>query len=115
MKVTYNEKDKLLTLKLTEEIDHHYAEKIRTRADFEIQKYIPKKLVIDFAKVSFMDSAGIGMILGRYKLITMFGGTMSMKNVSPTVKKVFEMSGVTKIIPIIEEQGGTKIGKCVWK
>lgn len=113
LKVTYNEIDKLLTLQITEEIDHHYAEKIRTRADFEIQKYIPKKLVIDFAKVSFMDSAGIGMILGRYKLITMFGGTMSMKNVSPTVKKVFEMSGVTKIIPIIEEQGGTKIGKCV--
>ena len=52
MKVTYNEIDKLLTLQITEEIDHHYAEKIRTRADFEIQKYIPKKLVIDFAKVS---------------------------------------------------------------
>ena len=69
MKVTYNEIDKLLTLQITEEIDHHYAEKIRTRADFEIQKYIPKKLVIDFAKVSFMDSAGIGMILGRKKFL----------------------------------------------
>jgi len=110
MKVTYNEKDKLLLLQITEEIDHHCAEKIRTRADFEIQKYIPRKLVIDFKKVNFMDSAGIGMILGRYKMINMFGGTMNMVNVSPSVKKVFEMAGITKIIPIIEEMGGTKIG-----
>ena len=113
MKVTYNEKDKLLLLQITEEIDHHSSEKIRTRADFEIQNYIPKKLIIDFSKVNFMDSAGIGMILGRYKMITMFGGTMDMVNVTPNVKKVLEMAGITKIIPIIEEIGGTKIGKCV--
>lgn len=113
MKVTYNEKDKLLIFQITEEIDHHSSEKIRTRADFEIQKYIPKKLIVDFEKVNFMDSAGIGMILGRYKMVTMFGGTMYMINVNPSVRKVFEMAGITKIIPIIEEVGGTKIGKCV--
>lgn len=113
MKVTYNEKDKLLIFQITEEIDHHSSEKIRTRADFEIQKYIPKKLIVDFEKVNFMDSAGIGMILGRYKMVTMFGGTMNMINVNPSVRKVFEMAGITKIIPIIEEVGGTKIGKCV--
>lgn len=113
MRVTYNEKDKLLKIAITEEIDHHSSDKIRTRADFEIQKYIPKKLIMDFEKVNFMDSAGIGMVLGRYKMVTMFGGTMNMINVSPNVKKVFEMAGITKIIPIIEEQGGTKIGKCV--
>lgn len=100
MKVTYNEKDKLLLLQITEEIDHHSSEKIRARADFEIQKYIPKKLVMDFKNVNFMDSAGIGMILGRYKMVTMFGGTMNMVNVSQSVKKVLEMAGITKIIPI---------------
>ena len=102
MKVTYNEIDKLLTLQITEEIDHHYAEKIRTRADFEIQKYIPKKLVIDFAKVSFMDSAGIGMVLGRYKMMKMLGGDLEIINVSHTLKKIFEMSGITKICKIKE-------------
>lgn len=111
MKVRYNEKDKLLFLEITEEIDHHSSEKIRTRADFEIQKYIPKILIMDFANVNFMDSAGIGMVIGRYKTANMFGGKMFMSNVSPNVKKVFEMSGVTKIIPIIEEQGGKEIGK----
>lgn len=113
MKVTYNEKDKLLYLQITEEIDHHSSEKIRTRADFEIQKYIPKKLTFDFENVNFMDSAGIGLILGRYKMISMFGGSMDITNVNPSVKKVLEMAGITKIIPIREEKGGTEIGKSV--
>lgn len=110
MKITYIEKDKLLLLQITEEIDHHCAEKIRTRADFEIQKYIPRKLVMDFKNVNFMDSAGIGMILGRYKMVNMFGGAMEIINIKPNIKKVLEMAGITKIIPIIEEREGTKVG-----
>ena len=68
----YKKQDKLLILKITEEIDHHTSEKIRKRADYEIQIHIPKKVVFDFEKVTFMDSSGIGMIIGRYKLATMF-------------------------------------------
>lgn len=72
MKVRYNRVEKLLVLEITEEIDHHWAEKIRNRADFEIQKYMPKKVVFDFANVNFMDSAGIGMLIGRYKTALLF-------------------------------------------
>lgn len=113
MKVEYNEKDKLLIMKITEEIDHHIAEKIRTRADFEIQKYIPKKVILDFNNVTFMDSAGIGMIIGRYKMITMFGGSLQMVNVKPNIKKVFEMAGILKLIPIIQEEGGEDDEECI--
>ncbi len=113
MKVEYNEKDKLLVLKITEEIDHHIAEKIRTRADFEIQKYLPKKVVFDFNNVTFMDSAGIGMLIGRYKMATMFGGSINMINVKPNVKKIFEMAGILKLIPIIEEKGGINNGRAI--
>lgn len=113
MRVEYNEKDKLLLLHITEEIDHHVAEKIRTRADFEIQKYIPKKVVLDFNNVTFMDSAGIGMLIGRYKTVTMFGGSINMINVKPNVKKIFEMAGILKLIPIIEEKGGVVNGECI--
>jgi len=113
LKVIYNEKDKLLLLQITEEIDHHIAEKIRTRADFEIQKYLPKQVILDFNRVTFMDSAGIGMIIGRYKTVTMFGGTIGMINVKPNIKKIFEMAGILKIIPVIEEIGGEEYGKCV--
>ena len=112
MKVEYNTASKQLLLKITEEIDHHTCEKIRKRADYEIQIHIPRKVIFDFEKVNFMDSSGIGMIIGRYKLVSMFGGNMTMINVKPNVKKVFEMSGVLKLIPL-EEIGGTEIEECI--
>ena len=103
MKATYDNENKLLRLKMTEEIDHCMAEKIRNKADFEIQKNMPQKIVMDFDNVSFMDSAGIGMILGRYKTAKLVGSTLNLSNVKPAIKKVLEMSGVLKIIPITDE------------
>lgn len=102
MNAIYDNKEKILKLEMSEEIDHCIAEKIRNRADFEIQKYMPKKVLMDFNNVSFMDSAGIGMILGRYKNINMLGGTLELINVTPSIKKVLEMSGILKIIKITE-------------
>ena len=67
MNINYVKKDKSLVIQFTEEIDHHTTEKIRRRADYEIERYIPRKIIFDFNKVSFMDSAGIGLLLGRYK------------------------------------------------
>ena len=96
----YIKEDKLLILEMTEEIDHHIAEKIRRKADDEITRYMPRKVVLDFNNVTFMDSAGIGMVLGRYKMINMLGGTLEMKNVNTSIKKIFEMSGITKICTI---------------
>ncbi len=115
MKVEYKKEDKLLLLKITEEIDHHSCEKIKKRADYEIEVHIPKKVIFDFGNVSFMDSSGIGMIIGRYKLISMFGGKTSMINVKPAIKKVFEMSGILKLIPIeeVKELGGNKFEECI--
>ena len=102
MNIKYDEMDKLLTCQITEEIDHHTTEKMRRILDDEIERYIPKKLIFDFNSVSFMDSAGIGMILGRYKMVRLLGGTMEMINVNPNIKKIFEMSGIPKIIQINE-------------
>jgi stage II sporulation protein AA (anti-sigma F factor antagonist) len=115
MKTKYIKEDKLLILKITEEIDHHSCEKIKKRADYEIQIHIPKKVILDFENVNFMDSSGIGMVIGRYKLVSMFGGKTTMINVKPVIKKVFEMSGVLKLIPIdeIENVGGNQIEKCI--
>lgn len=112
MKTKYIKEDKMLILEITEEIDHHSCEKIKKRADYEIEIHIPKRVVFDFNNVNFMDSSGIGMIIGRYKLISMLGGKVSMINVKPTIKKVFEMSGILKLIPI-EETGGAHIEECI--
>ena len=100
MNSEYKSLDKLLILKITEEIDHHTTEKIRRKMDNEIERYLPKKIIFDFNQVTFMDSAGIGMLIGRYKTIRMIGGVAELMNVKPSIRKIFEMCGVLKIIPI---------------
>ncbi len=98
----YIKENKLLTLKLTEEIDQHTADKIRRKMDDEIERYVPRKVIFDFSNISFMDSSGIGMVLGRYKLIKMLGGNLEIINVNKIMKKIFDMSGVSRIITISE-------------
>ena len=104
MESKFYEKDKLLVFKITEEIDDHSVQKIRRRADYEIERHIPRKVIFDFNNVSFMDSAGIGLILGRYKNVTMLGGELELKNTSKSVEKILKMSGVTKLIKINREE-----------
>jgi len=99
----FNKEDKLLTFKLTEEVDQHTVEKIRRKMDNEIERYIPRKVIFDFSNISFMDSAGIGMVLGRYKMAKMLDGDLEIINTNKSVKKIFDMSGVSRIINIIEE------------
>lgn len=102
LNVNYESNQKILFLEITEEIDHHTVEKIRRKADYEITRYMPRKVIFDFHHVTFMDSAGIGMVLGRYKMMNMLGGSLELINVSPMLKKIFEMSGITKICPLKE-------------
>ncbi len=115
MQVQYIKKEKLLIFTITEEVDHHTSEKIRKRADYEIEIHIPKKVIFDFRNVTFMDSSGIGMIIGRYKLVSMFGGKFAIANVNKIVKKTLEMSGILKIINVEELNniGGENIEECV--
>ncbi len=102
MESKYFNEDKLLVLKITEEVDEFTSQKIRRKADNEIERYMPKRVVFDFDNVSFMDSAGIGLLIGRYKLTNMIGGKMEVTNLTQSVKKIFEMSGILKLIPITE-------------
>lgn len=98
MNTNYIKEDKLLMVEITEEIDHHIVEKIRRRVDDEITRYMPRKTIFDFSRVSFMDSAGIGMIIGRYKMMKLIGGSLEIVNISKNVRKILEMSGINKII-----------------
>ncbi len=104
MEIEYLNKDKSLLFKITEEIDHHAVEKLRRKADLEIEKHIPRKVIFDFTNVTFMDSAGIGLLLGRYKKIISLGGSLEVINATETVNKILIMSGVNKIININKEE-----------
>jgi len=100
MKITYIKKDKRLIFEIEEDIDECCVQKIRRRIDNEIQRYMPKEVIFDFSNVSFMDSAGIGLIIGRYKLINMIGGELKIANVNTQIQKIFEMSGLLRLIPV---------------
>ena len=100
MQSTFYKKDEQLVFEMEEEIDEYSAQNIKRRMDNEIQRYMPKEVIFDFSNVSFMDSAGIGLIIGRYKLIDMIGGELKVANVNLQIQKIFEMSGLLKLIPV---------------
>ena len=102
MESKFYEEDKLLVFKITDEIGDCNVQKIRRKADYEIERYMPRKVVFDFDSVTFMDSSGIGLIIGRYKFTNMLGGKLEVANLTQSVKKIFEMSGILKLIPITE-------------
>lgn len=102
MESKFYEKDKLLILKITDEIDDCNVQMIRRKADYEIERYMPRKVVFDFDSVTFMDSAGIGLVLGRYKFVNILGGKLEVANLTQSVKRIFEMSGLLRLIPVVE-------------
>lgn len=104
MESTYLKEDKQLIFKITEDIDECLAQKIRRKLDNEIERYMPKEIIFDFSKVSFMDSAGIGLLIGRYKLAKMLGGKVKIANITPGVRKIFEMSGILRIISEVKNE-----------
>ena len=87
-----------LVVKLAGEIDHHTAPKLRDVIDREIAINNTKNVVLDFDGVSFMDSSGIGMIVGRYKQISARGGKVMLIRVKPQVDKILEISGLKKLL-----------------
>lgn len=82
MESKFYDEDKLIVFKITDEIDDHSVQMIRRRVDYEIERYMPKKIVFDFDSVTFMDSAGIGLIIGRYKFARMLGASLELSNLT---------------------------------
>ena len=104
MFASYDEVNRRLNINFSGEIDHHTCLEIAKKTDDVIRKYLPQKVIFDFENVSFMDSSGIGMLLGRYKQLIRFGGNAEMKNLNNDMKRIFTMSGIFKIIPLVEEE-----------
>ena len=104
MESFYNKEDKQLIFKIEEDIDECAVQKIRRKIDNEIERYMPKEVIFDFNNISFMDSAGIGLIIGRYKLANMLGGKVKVANMTTPVRKIFEMSGILRLIPEVGDK-----------
>ncbi len=92
--VTIHQEANTLIAQLSGEIDHHAAEQMRIKIDNRVNELCPKILVLDFALVSFMDSSGIGLILGRHKLVNAIGGMVVVQKVSSDIQKVLALAGI---------------------
>ena len=80
------------------ELDHHSSEEVRNKIDYRLDNDDITKLILNFSGVTFMDSSGIGVVIGRYKKLAMKNGSLFVVSVSNRVKKIFELSGMYKII-----------------
>ena len=101
MKSIYEKENKRLTFEIHEEIDEYVVQNMRRRLDNEIERYMPKEVIFDFNKVSFMDSAGIGLIMGRYKKIR-DKGDISVVGADESIKRILLISGLHKIVYIYD-------------
>ncbi|WP_221198337.1 anti-sigma F factor antagonist [Saccharococcus caldoxylosilyticus] len=88
----------VLIIRLSGELDHHTAEELREKVTDTLEREAIRHIVLNLEGLTFMDSSGLGVILGRYKQIKNLGGEMIVCAVSPTVKRLFDMSGLFKII-----------------
>ncbi|WP_040208260.1 anti-sigma F factor antagonist [Neobacillus jeddahensis] len=93
-------KHDVLCIRLGGELDHHTADELRERATAVIEKNDIRHIVLNLEHLSFMDSSGLGVILGRYKQIKQVHGEMVVCAISPAIQRLFDMSGLFKIIKL---------------
>lgn len=98
MVISFIHKGNTLIAALSGEIDHHSAESIRIKIDNKLDELGEINLLFDFYDVNFMDSSGIGVVIGRYKKISEYGGHVGIINLKPEIKRIFELGGLFRII-----------------
>jgi stage II sporulation protein AA (anti-sigma F factor antagonist) len=102
LQVKFSNRGSTLIVGIIGELDHHSAEYVREKIDSEIMKSTTKNVIFDFSKVSFMDSSGIGVVMGRYKNIQKLNGKAVIVSVSDQIKRIFDMSGLFRIMPVYD-------------
>ena len=101
---TYEADGQALIIHLPKELDHHNCRNLKYETDLLMEENYINKIVFDFSNTEFMDSSGIGVIMGRYKKVCMFGGEVWAAHTSERIKKILKMSGAAKIMQIYEEE-----------
>lgn len=95
--ITFSRSAQTLTARISCEIDHHTAARLRARIDREIFAERPRTLCLDFRDVRFMDSSGIALILGRVESAGAVGARVHLEGLSPTLFKLVRLSGIERI------------------
>ncbi len=91
---------KCLTIYLEGDIDHHTARTVRSKIDTKIYIQRPEELILDLSRVNFMDSSGLGLILGRYTKAVELGILFKVANPNPQIRKILDLAGTERLIKI---------------
>ena len=95
--VLFSEEEETLRTRIIGEIDHHYAKEEREKIDAMLFKCKPRRLIMDFGDVRFMDSSGIGMIIGRAEVCRALGCELVVCGLNSSLKRIVKLSGIEKI------------------
>jgi stage II sporulation protein AA (anti-sigma F factor antagonist) len=98
MDILFTKRDRNIIISLEGEIDHHAADALKYKIDREYDRSRAKNIIFDFGKVEFMDSSGIGMIIGRYKNVERQGGEVRAVCSNAAVRRIIEVSGLGRLI-----------------
>ena len=98
--VTYREQGDALVVCVGGEVDHHGAVTVRTGIDQMLVAKRPPMVYLELSAVSFMDSSGLGLIMGRYALVKRYGGKLAVLDPSPAVQKMMNLAGMERMVPI---------------
>ena len=102
MECEYQIKGNTLRIVVPQELDDHVASQIQEETDLLANTYYIRNIVFDFKRTEFIDSSGIGVILGRYKNMKFSGGKVTAENLNERMQKIFVMSGLEHLI---QEEG----------
>ena len=100
---TYEADGQALIIHLPKELDHHNCRNLKYETDLLMEENYINKIVFDFSNTEFMDSSGIGMLMGRYRLLHYSGGRVSAIHVNDRVNRIMRLSGIYKYIEISQE------------
>lgn len=100
MKYCFEENTGNLIVRMPREVDHHTCTSFASETDFLLSQYPVRGLVFDFKQTVFMDSSGIGVILGRCRNVNLAGGKAEAVHLNPQIRKIFQLSGLQKVISV---------------
>lgn len=102
MELSFKQKRKTLIIRIEGEIDHHTSVQLRQQTESAFSQMGGRNIIFDFEGVTFMDSSGIGMMIGRYKQIQALGGRIAIVCANEKIKEIIILSGLTNILLVYE-------------
>lgn len=103
MTIQYDPGTRTLRAEISGEIDHHRAAALRSELDAALYTHTPAVLLLDLSGLSFMDSSGIGLIMGRYRILHPLGGEIILQNPPPHITRLLRLAGMERLASIRQE------------